>query len=43
VVSRGEDRTRCADHRAACQSRNRRVHFLVRESETVQISASPSR
>jgi len=43
VVSRGEDGTRCAERRAACQSRNRRVHFLVRESETVQISASPSR
>ncbi|HEY7249353.1 MAG TPA: OmpA family protein [Methylomirabilota bacterium] len=42
VVSRGEDGTRCADRRTACQSRNRRVHFLVRESETVQISASPS-
>jgi outer membrane protein OmpA-like peptidoglycan-associated protein len=43
VVSRGEDGTRCAERRAACQRRNRRVHFLVRESETVQISASPSR
>jgi outer membrane protein OmpA-like peptidoglycan-associated protein len=43
VVSRGEDGTPCADTRAACQSRNRRVRFLVRESETVQISASPSR
>lgn len=43
VVSRGEDGTRCADRRATCQSRSRRVHFLVRESETVQISASPSR
>jgi outer membrane protein OmpA-like peptidoglycan-associated protein len=43
VVSRGEDDTRCTDRHAVCQGRNRRVHFLVRESETVQISASPSR
>ncbi|HEY7204250.1 MAG TPA: OmpA family protein [Methylomirabilota bacterium] len=43
VVSRGEDGTLCPDRSATCQSRNRRVHFLVRESETVQISASPSR
>ena len=43
VVSRGEGGALCADRSAACQSRNRRVHFLVRESETVQISASSSR
>ncbi|HKA60955.1 MAG TPA: OmpA family protein [Methylomirabilota bacterium] len=43
VVSRGEDGTLCADPSAACQSRNRRVRFLARDSETVQISASPSR
>ena len=43
VVSRGEDGIRCADKSAACQGRNRRVHFLVRESETVEISAAPSR
>lgn len=43
VVSRGETGTLCADQSAACQGRNRRVRFLVRESEAVQISASPSR
>ncbi|HEY7040568.1 MAG TPA: OmpA family protein [Methylomirabilota bacterium] len=43
VVSRGEDGILCSDKGAACQGRNRRVHFLVRESETVEISASPSR
>jgi len=43
VVSRGEDGTLCADKSTSCQSRNRRVRFLARESENVQISASPSR
>jgi len=43
VVSRGEGGTLCADKSAACQSRNRRVRFLVRESGTLQLSASPSR
>jgi peptidoglycan-associated lipoprotein len=43
VVSRGEDGTLCADKSTACQGRNRRVRFLVRESEPVQLSASPSR
>lgn len=43
VVSRGEEGTLCADRSAACQGRNRRVRFLVRESETVEISAAPSR
>jgi OOP family OmpA-OmpF porin len=42
VVARGEDGSVCADRSATCQGRNRRVHFLVRERETVQISASPS-
>jgi peptidoglycan-associated lipoprotein len=43
VVSRGEDGTLCADKSTACQNRNRRVHFLVRESGPLQVSASPSR
>src|SRR5258707_1253280 len=33
VVSRG----------AACQGKNRRVHFLVRDTGSVQVTASPSR
>ncbi len=43
VVSRGEDGLLCADKSPACQGRNRRVHFLVRESGPLQLSASPSR
>lgn len=43
AVARGESGTVCAERSAACQSRNRRVHFLVRESEPLQLSASPSR
>jgi peptidoglycan-associated lipoprotein len=43
VVSRGEDGVLCADKTTACQGRNRRVHFLVRESGPLQVSASPSR
>ncbi len=43
AVARGEHGTVCADRSAACQGRNRRVHFLVRESEPLQLSASPSR
>ena len=43
AVARGESGLLCADRSATCQSRNRRVHFLVRESGPVQLSASPSR
>jgi outer membrane protein OmpA-like peptidoglycan-associated protein len=43
AVARGESGLLCSDRSAACQSRNRRVHFLVRESGPVQLSASPSR
>jgi outer membrane protein OmpA-like peptidoglycan-associated protein len=43
AVARGESGTVCADRSAACQGRNRRVHFLVRESGPLQLSASPSR
>jgi len=43
AVARGESGILCADRSAACQSRNRRVHFLVRESGPLQLSASPSR
>ena len=43
IVSRGEAGTLCADKSAACQGRNRRVRFLVRESGQLQLSASPSR
>jgi len=43
AVARGESGIVCADRSAACQSRNRRVHFLVRESEPLQLTASPSR
>ncbi|HJR02387.1 MAG TPA: OmpA family protein [Methylomirabilota bacterium] len=43
AVARGEAGLLCADRSAACQSRNRRVHFLARESGPVQLSASPSR
>ena len=38
------DRPRSAPTGApACQGRNRRVHFLVRDTEPVQVTASPSR
>ncbi len=43
IVSRGEEGVLCTDKTPACQGRNRRVHFLVRESGPVQLSASPSR
>src|SRR6266851_4228454 len=43
VVSRGESATLCADRSAACQGKNRRVHFLVRDTGSVQVTASPSR
>ena len=43
VVSRGESGTLCADRTAACQGKNRRVHFLVRDTGSVQVTASPSR
>jgi len=43
IVSRGEGGTVCADKTPACQGRNRRVHFLVRESGPLQVSASPNR
>lgn len=43
VVSRGESRPLCADRSAVCQERNRRVHFLVRDTGSVQVTASPSR
>lgn len=43
VVSRGEGSTLCADRSAACQGKNRRVHFLVRDTGSVQVTASPSR
>ena len=42
VVSRGEDGSLCAEPTPACQGRNRRVRVLVRESEPLQLSASPS-
>ena len=42
AVSRGEGGTLCAEKSLACQSRNRRVHFLVRDSGQLQLSASPS-
>jgi outer membrane protein OmpA-like peptidoglycan-associated protein len=43
AIARGESGILCADRSAACQGRNRRVHFLVRESGPLQLSASPSR
>jgi outer membrane protein OmpA-like peptidoglycan-associated protein len=43
AVARGESGSLCADRSAACQGRNRRVHFLVRESGPLQLSVSPSR
>lgn len=43
VVSRGESGTLCADRSAACQGQNRRVHFLVRDTSSVQVTASPTR
>jgi len=42
AVARGESGLLCADRSATCQSRNRRVHFLARESGPLQLSASPS-
>lgn len=43
VVSRGEDGARCADRSTACQDQNRRVHFLVRDTGSAQVTAAPSR
>ncbi len=43
AVSHGETGPLCADRSASCQSRNRRVHFLVRDIGSVQVTASPSR
>jgi outer membrane protein OmpA-like peptidoglycan-associated protein len=43
VVSRGEGEPLCAERSAACQGRNRRVRFLVRDAGAVQVTASPSR
>ena len=42
VVSRGEAGMVCAEKTQACESRNRRVHFLVRDSGPLEVSASPS-
>jgi OOP family OmpA-OmpF porin len=42
AVARGETDTLCAERSPACQRRNRRVHFLVRESGTLRVSASPT-
>jgi OOP family OmpA-OmpF porin len=42
AVARGETDTLCTEKSAACQRRNRRVHFLVRESGTLRVSASPT-
>lgn len=43
VVSRGESGALCADHNEACHGKNRRVHFLVRDTGSLQVTASPSR
>ena len=43
VVSRGEDGALCADRSTACQDQNRRVHFLVRDTGSAQVTAAPSR
>ena len=43
VVSRGEDGALCADRSTACQGQNRRVHFLVRDTGSAQVTAAPSR
>jgi peptidoglycan-associated lipoprotein len=43
VVSRGESAPLCAERSTACQGRNRRVHFLVRDPGPVQVIASPTR
>jgi peptidoglycan-associated lipoprotein len=43
VVSRGEDGALCADRRTTCQGQNRRVHFLVRDTGSAQVTAAPSR
>jgi OOP family OmpA-OmpF porin len=42
AIGRGESGILCADPSPACQSRNRRVRFLVREAGPVLLSASPS-
>jgi OOP family OmpA-OmpF porin len=42
AVARGESDTVCADRSVACQSKNRRVRFLARESGSLQVSAFPS-
>ena len=42
VVSRGETGALCADRSAACQGQNRRVHFLVRDTGSPQLTASPN-
>jgi len=43
VVSRGEDGALCANRSTACQGQNRRVHFLVRDTGSAQVTAAPSR
>jgi outer membrane protein OmpA-like peptidoglycan-associated protein len=43
VVSRGETGALCRDRSAACQVKNRRVHFLVRDTGSLQVTASPIR
>jgi len=43
AVARGERETLCVDRSSACQDRNRRVHFLVRDNGPLQLSATPSR
>lgn len=42
AVARGEQETVCSDSSPACQRRNRRVQFLVRESGPLQVSATPN-
>lgn len=43
MVSRGEDGALCADRSTTCQGQNRRVHFLVRDTGSAQVTAAPSR
>jgi OOP family OmpA-OmpF porin len=40
VVARGEGGALCADRSPACQSKNRRVHFMVRDVSSPQVNAA---
>lgn len=40
VIARGEGGALCADRSAACQGKNRRVHFMVHDVSSPQVNAA---